>query len=181
MYVWTGLIFNKKIENDIRNICTELNRDYQLSELSFTLPQHISLKTSFDVPNYIEVLEQIKEIVSDQKIINLKIGSITKINNGIIWLDIMENAELRRIHNSLNTKLKEKFNIPLKGFDGENFHFHSTLFQDPHIGDKHEILLSKLKEKISLPWEIKSNEIRFGISQTGMVGTFREIDSLILN
>ena len=92
MYVWTGLIFNKKIENDIRNICTELNRDYQLSELSFTLPQHISLKTSFDVPNYIEVIEQIKEIVSDQKIINLKIGSITKINNGIIWLDIMENA-----------------------------------------------------------------------------------------
>ena len=67
MYVWAGLIFDKNSENNIRNICKEINSNYGLSELSFTLPQHVSLKTSFDTENYIEVIKNIKEILNNQK------------------------------------------------------------------------------------------------------------------
>ena len=54
-------------ENNIRNICKEINSNYGLSELSFTLPQHVSLKTSFDTENYIEIIKNIKEILNNQK------------------------------------------------------------------------------------------------------------------
>ncbi len=181
MYIWTGLVFDKKSEDNIRNICKEINEDYGLSELSFTLPQHVSLKTSFDIEDYTRVIEYIKKILSKQKSINLKICSITKINNAVIWLDLEENYELRKIHELLNSKLKEKFGIPLNGFDGENFHFHSTLFQDKNIKDEHEILVKRLNEKIYVPFEINVNEIDFGISEKGTVGTFIEVDSLSLN
>lgn len=181
MYVWIGLVFDRKSEKDIRNICRDINSDYGLSELSFKLPQHISLKTSFDTEKYIEVIKYVKEILNNQCAINIKIKGITKIDNAVIWLNIVEDAELRKIHNLLNKKLQEKFNIPLNGFDGTNFCFHSTLFQDTSICEEHEMLVSKLNEKIHFPFQIKTSEIGFGISKTGVVGTFRKIDSLILN
>ena len=181
MYVWAGLIFDKNSENNIRNICKEINSNYGLSELSFTLPQHVSLKTSFDTENYIEIIKNIKEILNNQNKINIEICGITKVDNSVIWLDVVENAELRKIHNLLNNMLEKKFNIPPKGFDGEHFHFHSTLFQDKNICEEHEILVSKLNERLHFPFEIKINEIGFGISKIGTVGTFRKIDSLILN
>ena len=181
MYVWTGLIFDKNSENNIRNICREINSNYGLSELSFSLPQHVSLKTSFDTENYIEVIKNIKEILNNQNKINIEICGITKVDNSVIWLDVVENAELRKIHNLLNNMLEKKFNIPPKGFDGEHFHFHSTLFQDKNICEEHEILVSKLNERFHFPFEIKTNEIGFGISKIGTVGTFEKIDSLILN
>ena len=41
MYIWIGLVFNKKEEEYIRNICKKINENYNLSEVSYTLPQHI--------------------------------------------------------------------------------------------------------------------------------------------
>ena len=58
MYIWTGLIFDKKDEDYIRKICKKINKNYSLSELSFTLPQHISLKTSFYYDNYNEIIDK---------------------------------------------------------------------------------------------------------------------------
>ena len=177
MFIWTGLVFDEKNEDNIRNVCREINKEYDLSELSFTLPQHISIKTSFITDNYIEVKEYIKEILKNQKRFNIRIIGITKINNGVIWLDIEETEELRNVHNLLNTKLKEKYNIPLSGFDGEKFHFHSTLFQDKNIADKHQTLVDKLNYELNLPMTLTINEINLGISEIGKVGTFKVIDS----
>ncbi len=57
--------------------------------------------------------------------------------------------------------LEEKFNIPPKGFDGEHFHFHSTLFQDKNICEEHEIFISKLNERLYFPFEIFDNRNLF--------------------
>ena len=63
MYIWTGLVFNKNDEMKIRKICKKVNYDYNVSEQSFTLPQHISLKTSFYAENYIEIINYMKSIL----------------------------------------------------------------------------------------------------------------------
>ena len=180
MYIWTGLVFDKKDENSIRDICRKANSEYNLSELSFTLPQHISIKTSFSSNEYIEIKEYIKKLLKDQKKININIVGIKKINNGVIWLDIEETPALRSIHNLLNTQLKEKYNIPLSGFDGEKFHFHSTLFQDMNINDKHQSLVNKLNNEFRFPISTTINEIDLGISKVGKVGSFEVTDSIIL-
>lgn len=111
MYIWTGLVLPKNFEEKIRNICRNINKDFNVCEQSFSLPQHISLKTSFNIENYIEVIEYMKELLKDIKSINIKVIGISKIN-GVIWLDIEENEQLREIHNTLNKKLWERFEVP---------------------------------------------------------------------
>ena len=180
MYIWTGLVFNKKDEDNIRNICKKINTKFNLSELAFTLPQHISIKTSFFTDNYMEIKEYIKDILKDQKKFIINIVGISKINNGVIWLDIEETEPLRNIHNLLNLKLNEKYNIPLSKFDGESFHFHSTLFQDNIISNEHQELIDEINNELIFPITIKINEIDFGISEIGSVGTFRVVDSIVL-
>ena len=180
MYIWIGLVFNKKDEDYIRNICKKINIDYKLNELSFTLPQHISLKTSFMTNNYNEVKEFIKDILKKQVPFKIKIQGINKINNGVIWLDIEETKQLRDIHNLLNSKLEEKYNIPLKNFDGDLFHFHSTLFQDTCICDEHQELVNKLKDNLKIPITTYINEIYLGVSEIGTVGTYKVTDTILL-
>ena len=57
MYIWIGAVFPKEYENKIRNICRQVNRKYNVSELSVTLPQHISLKISFQSKEYKNIIE----------------------------------------------------------------------------------------------------------------------------
>ena len=181
MYIWIGLIFNKKDEEYIRSICKDINKNYNLDEVSFSLPQHISLKTSFYIDNYNEVINYIKKSLKENlSNIKVKINGITKINNGVIWLDIEENNKLRRIHNILNDELLNKYNIPLKGFDGDKFKFHSTLFQDKNIDESTNDIIEKLKINLKLPIILDINEVNFGLSNSGNIGTYKVYDTLIL-
>ena len=182
MYIWTGLIFNKNDEDKIRKICKEVNYNYNVNEQAFTLPQHISLKTSFNVDNYKDVVDYMKSILKDNlSSIDITITGISKLNNGVIWFDIEENKELRKFYNMLNEKLLEKYGIPLIKFDGNNFQFHSTIFQDVEIDDRLNDMVEILKSKFQFPIVLKVNEINFGISEIGTVGTFKVFDKLVKN
>lgn len=174
MYIWTGMVLPKNFEEKIRNICRNINKDFNVSEQSFSLPQHISLKTSFNIENYIEVIEYMKELLKDIKSINIKVIGISKIN-GVIWLDIEENKQLREIHNTLNKKLWERFEVPEIKFDGQNFKFHSTLFQDMESDDKLTDMFPILRKEFEFPIEFETNKINFGISEVGKVGTYKVI------
>lgn len=44
MYIWIGLVLEKDDENYIREICKEENKNFNINEQAFSLPQHISLK-----------------------------------------------------------------------------------------------------------------------------------------
>jgi len=105
---------------------------------------------------------------------NIKVIDISKIN-GVIWLDIEENEQLREIHNTLNKKLWERFEVPEIKFDGQNFKFHSTLFQDMESDDKLTDMFPILRKEFEFPIEFETNEINFGISEVGKVGTYKVI------
>ena len=123
-----------------------------------------------------------KSILKDNlSSIDITITGISKLNNGVIWFDIEENKELRRFHNMLNERLLEKYGIPLIKFDGNNFQFHSTIFQDVEIDDRLNDMVEILKSKFKIPIVLKVNEINFGISEIGTVGTFKVFDKLVKN
>lgn len=48
MYVWIGCALPEDFARDVRRICLAHNRQIGLDESAFALPQHISLKISFD-------------------------------------------------------------------------------------------------------------------------------------
>ena len=180
MYIWIGLVFHKKDEDYIRNICKEINQKYSLSEVSYTLPQHISLKTSFYYEDYNDVINYIRRVLSNISPLTVNISGISKINNGVIWFDIEETKELRNVHNLLNNELINKYNIPLIRFDGDHFKFHSTLFQDSNISDEHNQMINELSEHFKFPMKLNIKEINLGISEVGTVGTFKVCDKIEL-
>lgn len=180
MYIWIRLILEKEDENYIREICKVENKSFNVNEQAFTLPQHISLKTSFNVNEYAVVIEYLKEELKDINTIELEADNLTVIDGKVIWLDIEENKLLRELHNRINLLLKNKFNIGLSGFDGENFKFHSTLFQENEFNDNINKIGLILKEKIKIPQLLHIRRLYFGISEVGRVGTYKVIDKIEL-
>lgn len=180
MYLWVGAVFSGDLESEIRNIANNLNEDYGLSTVAFSLPQHISLKISFECNDYKKVIEFIKSQLKTFSPFEVEINDITKIDSSLIWLDIAENKELSKMHNLLNNSLLQEFGIPLKSFDGDVFKFHSTLFFDCSINEKHQKLIDDFKQQFSLPQKCLIKEIKFGIAETLTAGEFTVVDSIIL-
>lgn len=180
MHIWIGLVLEKDDENYIRDICKKENKCFNINEQAFTLPQHISIKTSFNVNEYVEVIQYLKEELKDINAIELKACNLTIIDGKVIWLDIVENKFLRELHNKINLLLKEKFNIGLSGYDGENFKFHSTLFQETEYNENINKIGLILKEKLKIPFSVNIQELSFGISEVGRVGTYKVIDKIEL-
>ena len=180
MYIWIGLVLEKDNENHIRDICKEENKKFNISEQAFSLPQHISLKTSFNTIEYVTVIQYLKEELKDTNAIELEVCDLTIIDGKVIWLDIEENTFVRELHNKINFLLNDKFNIGLSGYDGENFKFHSTLFQETVYNENINKIGLILKEKMKIPFLVHIKELSFGISEVGQVGTYKVIDKIEL-
>ena len=84
------------------------------------------------------------------------------------------------MHNKINFLLKEKFNIGRSGYDGENFKFHSTLFQEIEYNENINKIGLILKEKMKIPFSVNIKELSFGISEVGRVRTYKVIDKIEL-
>ena len=156
-----------------------LNKDYNVSEQSFTLPQHVSLKQSFKTDDYKNIIFDLKNYFKNMKQFELKISNIGNIP-GVIWLGIEENEILRKFHNDILNLLKDKYNINKIGFDGETFKFHSTLFQDVDNKEKINNLYEVIDKELLKNNNIIANKIYFGLSEIGTVGTYKVIDEIEL-
>jgi 2'-5' RNA ligase len=115
---------------------------YQLDLVTLLLPQHISLKISFKISEIEGIEEYFDALAKDIKRITVSFSKIDLLEfekdgkkQGLLWLDVEESQSLKELHKKLNDELKEKFDIGLASFDGDGYHFHSTLF---HNGLKHE-------------------------------------------
>lgn len=179
MYLWIGLGIDNNSAYEIRNYCKMLNKDYNVSEQSFTLPQHVSLKQSFKTDDYKNIIFDLKNYFKNMKQFELKISNIGNIP-GVIWLEIEENEILRKFHNDILNLLKDKYNINKIGFDGETFKFHSTLFQDVDNKEKINNLYEVIDKELLKNNNIIANKIYFGLSEIGTVGTYKVIDEIEL-
>lgn len=179
MYLWIGLGIDNNSAYEIRNYCKMLNKDYNVSEQSFTLPQHVSLKQSFKTDDYKNIIFDLKNYFKNMKQFELKISDIGNIP-GVIWLEIEENEILRKLHNDILNLLKDKYNINKIGFDGETFKFHSTLFQDVDNKEKINNLYEVIDKELLKNNNIIANRIYFGLSEIGTVGTYKVIDEIEL-
>lgn len=178
MYLWIGLGIEKTEEKRIRAYCRQENRE-GADESAFLLPQHISLKCSFPTEHWEAIIGDLKNCFRQLPGFTLEAEALQQIP-GILWLRIRETPALRDLHNALNDRLLQKFSIGLSGFDGDDFAFHSTLFQDPAHPEKIRSLFQRMGTVPFYSKEIPVDRIYFGISPSGKAGTYQVVDSIAL-
>ena len=174
MYIWIGVKLPRDFENEVRTHCLALNEKIELDTTAFLLPQHISLKISFDTDRTDAVLEDLKTFVSEQNPFAVRLQSAQQMGN-ILWLPVADNDHLRHLHESLDARLESNFDIAQHKFDKE-FLFHSTLFMDPDMEK-----VAKMAEVLAnypIERELTVDTFLLGVSEQGKPGTYRVVSEI---
>lgn len=171
MYIWIGCGLPEEFETTLRRKTLPVAQACGLGLEPFTLPQHISLKISFDARNHTEeILDAVEEILRRERAFAVEPTGISRQGN-ILWIPFRENGTLRRLHNLLDRELKRQFGIEQHLFDCA-FLFHSTIF----IGGEEKV--ARGAEKLSdlcLPEKLMVNRFLLGVSPEGRAGTYRVV------
>ena len=171
MYLWVGCKLPEEFEREIRAHCLKLNQSVGLRTVAFELPQHISLKISFQTDRPEEVLADLETFLAAQKPFVVDVLEAEQLGS-ILWLTIGENEALNHLHQELDVLLESRFGIPQHEFD-KCFKFHSTLFMDPDT-DKAAQMYDALRE-YSFAQTLSVDTFLLGISETGKPGTYHII------
>ena len=169
MYLWVGCKLPEAFECEIRQHCLVLNAQVGLDTVAFELPQHISLKISFQTDCVADVLDDLAAFCAAQKAFSARLLPAEQSGN-ILWMPVAENAQLQQLHDELDVRLEDRFGIPQHEFD-KCFLFHSTLFMD---ADAQKIAqMERLLADYPLSGELRVDTFLLGVSETGKPGTCR--------
>lgn len=162
MYIWVGCDINPKFI-EYREKVKEYNADLQLSEAALKLPQHISLKITFEMEEEIakHCIKDIIELLKTAKPFTAKVEKIEMHEGGIIWLRMEENEEFKTLHEELD-QIAISYAVKPHALD-KQFIFHSTVIMDENTEN-----LAAMYEKIkTLPYpeELKINTFLIGNSE----------------
>lgn len=175
MYIWIGCKLPEDFEKELRSLCLSLNEDIGLSTDPFTLPQHISLKISFEAgEKQGEILAWLSTVLSQEDGFYVNLNPAERMGN-ILWMPVAENPRLQALHQMLDRELETRFGIPQHPFD-RCFRFHSTLFMDPDQ-EKLQQMHERLKG-ISFDCPLAVDTFLLGISPDGTGGSYRVIEEI---
>ena len=171
MYIWIGCKLPEDFEQELRACCILHNEQIGLDMAAFSLPQHISLKISFETQQPESILGDLAAFLQGQESFSVHMQNPEQAGK-ILWLPVAENPDLKRLHRQLDQRLEEKFGIVQHPFD-KAFLFHSTLFMDddpPKIAKMRQLL-----EKDPMERELAVDTFLLGLSETGKPGTYRVV------
>ena len=174
MYIWIACDVSRQL-GFIRGKCIEFNSSIGLSEIAFSLPQHISLKISFEVEDDIlnEVTDRVSQYLSEQGAFYVY-GARPEVFGSILWLSFDENETLLRLHKELDDILLSEYGVPYHELD-KCFKFHSTLF----IDDRAE-LLAMYDKVCAIPIDspVEVNSFVIGTSKSGKAGEYSVVKNI---
>ena len=161
MYVWVGCDINPKFI-EYREKVKEFNADLNLSETALNLPQHISLKITFEMDEGIAkyCVKDIIELLKEAKPFMAKVEKLELREDGIIWLRMEENEQFKSLHDELD-QIAISYAVKPHTFD-KQFIYHSTVIMDENR-EKLSAMFEKVKT-IPYPEELKINTFLVGTS-----------------
>ncbi len=169
MYIWIGCRLPECFEKSLRAKCLAENEKIGLDTTAFSLPQHISLKISFETDRGEELLSWLRAYLSRQPAFCVCLQAAEQVP-GVLWLGVAENRELDRLHRELDALLLERFGVPQHPFD-KCFRFHSSLFLDAD-GEKLRCMQQALWD-LPLPQWMSVDSFLLGISPDGRGDNYR--------
>lgn len=171
MYIWIGCKLPEDFSDELRAKCLPLGEALGLDMVSFSLPQHISLKISFEATqDPAVILDALEAMLKQEKAFSVALGGLEIMGN-ILWLTFGENDTLQRLHRLLDQRLLNEFGVRQHDFD-KAFAFHSTLFFGQPAALRQA--LSALRP-LKLPRELAVDTFLLGVSESGAAGTYRVV------
>ena len=177
MYIWIACDVSDSLSY-VREFCRNYNGSLGLNEVAFSLPQHISLKISFEVAD--SDTDAVVKTVSDY------LGAFTPFsldrpvpeqNGNILCLSFSESDILTKLHGDLDRILLQQHGVGQHKFDLE-FKFHSTLF----IDDNDEAMAEMYGAVSSLdtPDVVTVDRFIIGTSKSGKAGEYSVLKTVYL-
>jgi 2'-5' RNA ligase len=169
MYIWIGIDVDGQL-CEIKQKALEIDRDFNFENSCFTLPLHISLKMSFPMSgdNFQSVVYDIASYFESTAPFEISLKGIEAYEN-IVWIRMINNEEINKIHDDLNDMLLSKYGVGLHEYDLD-YKFHTTLFMSDDE-DKIKTAYEEIKDT-SLPDTLKINRFLIGTSNSGKLGTY---------
>lgn len=177
MYIWVAIDVNEQVR-EIRETAENYMKQQGLSSTTFTMPFHISLKISFQIPE-----DRIEEVVSDVRGFYRTLRPFQIMVKGIeqagpiVWLTMQESAELTGIHEKLDKMLFEKYSVIQHEFD-KDFLFHTSVLV---IDDEEQSgkAFDAIRET-NIPKILRAEKFIIGSSAEGRPGTYSVIEEIEL-
>lgn len=164
MYLWIGCKLPENFEKELRAHCLELNEKIGLDTTPFALPQHISLKISFDAGEQCQqIIQWLETELSTESTFYVNLHSPEQMKH-ILWLPVADNSQLTTLHEKLDRELERRFGIPQHPFDRE-FLFHSTLFMDEDTNKLSQ--MATLLAPMTFPEPLLIDTFLIGLSADG--------------
>ena len=177
MYIWVAIDVDEQV-SELREYAEGYVRGHGLSSPTLTLPFHISLKISFEIPDEkrVEVTRYIRDIFKTLKPFEIPVGRVEK-NGLILWLTIGESAELASIHNRLDELMLEKYGVTEHEFD-KAFIFHTSILI---LNSEEQICRAQDAIKaVNIPSTLVAKKIIIGSSESGRAGTYIVDEEIVL-
>ena len=171
MFLWIGINVDSQLQA-IKKEGMRIDKKLEFTDPNFTLPMHVSLKISFDIDEkmFKKITKDIINYYNSIEPFEIEVKGI-EYNETIVWIRMVDNEKIHKIHDEFNELLLKKYNIPLHEYDSD-YKFHATLF----MSENKELIkkaYDEIKDKGNLiPSKILLNRFLIGYSDEGDPGTY---------
>lgn len=124
--MWICAIAPEEFRKAVTQICLSENKNIGLPENVFKLPLHISLKKSFYTESFDSAKDDILKTMNGVGRFRCRIDKIV-LHRDMLWLSLMNDGDLRYLHEELDRMLEAKYRIPISKYD-RFFQPHISLF-----------------------------------------------------
>lgn len=180
MCICVAALLDDPSHNRIRAKTMRLMEQYRLPATAVLLPQHVSLKVTFQYGNpeplvaYFDALADAApaaEIVLD-RIEAIPIEDDGK-SSGLIWYTVVDDGGLRAVHNRLNDDLPALLGIQNSPIDGDAFRFHTTVIYGSLRFEEYQKIVAE-EERQFAPMKVRLDRLSLFYSHEDQLtpGTF---------
>jgi 2'-5' RNA ligase len=125
-----ALLADYPVQNFVRRMVYDLNRQYGIGFLASLLPAHVSLKQPFSFESMERLEGYFDALAASVAPFEIELDSVYHTHwgeYGILGLNVKETSALRELHDRIHRELGALFEDVSAPHDGESYHFHLTV------------------------------------------------------
>jgi 2'-5' RNA ligase len=151
-----ALILEGEAHAAVRRTALELHQTCGMGLQGIQLPAHVSLKQPFVISDLPALEAYFDAFASSLQPVPLTLTSFQcwRVNDVLIaFIDVLEEATLRPLHERLNHELEAQFGGTHAPFDGDEYHFHATVTIDYANPQSLQVTAARVGERFDIATE----------------------------